>query len=182
MLRHVFAMISAALILAACTPPDAAMREQSVQLTGVVRGINADTRRLVVEGEDRTVVYRVSDEVRNFNQIEVGDRVTLDYYESVAVAMADPDDPGETLTDVFGMRAPEGERPGAAGAAVTTFVVELISYDAATGIATIRTPEGRVTSVRVAEELRRFASTRQPGDRILVLVEEAVAVGVTPAA
>ena len=36
-------------------------------------------------------------------------------------------------------------------------------------------------SVTVAEELRRFAATRQPGDRIVVAVEEAIAVAVTPA-
>lgn len=183
MLRNciTLAAMAVGLALSACGVPETASREEAVQLTGVVRGVDTETRRLTVEGRERTVIYRVSDEVRNFDQIEVGDRVTLDYYESVAVAMADPDDPGDALTDTFGARAGAGERPGLAGATVTTFVVEFIAFDASTGIATIRTPEGDVMSVRVAEELRRFARTRSPGDRILVLVEEAVAVGVTPA-
>jgi Cu/Ag efflux protein CusF len=181
MLRHMLAATIFGLTLSACAAPETASREETVSLTGVVRGVDTGSRRLTVEGPDRTVVYRVSDEVRNFDQIEVGDRVSLNYYESVAVAMADPDDPGDALTDTFGARSAEGARPGAVGAAVTTFVVELVAYDAPTGIATIRTPQGEVRSVRVARELRRFAAARDPGDRILVLVEEAVAVGVAPA-
>jgi hypothetical protein len=181
MLRRGFAIAALGLVLSACGVPETASREETISLTGTVRAVNLDTRRLLVAGENRQVLYRVSEDVENFDQIEVGDRITLDYYESVAVAMADPDDSGEALTDAFGARAPAGARPGAIGAQVTTFVVELISYDAQTGIATIRTPEGQVTSVRVARELRRFAATRQPGDRILVAVQEAVAVGVTPA-
>ncbi len=170
-----------AIALAACAIPETASREETVELTGVVRGIDVEARRLVIEGEDRTVVYRVSDEVRNLAEVQVGDEVALEYYEGVALAMADPADSGEAITDTFAGRAPEGARPAAGVASVTSFVVELISYDGGTGIATIRTPEGAVTSVRVAEEFRRFASTREPGDRILVLVEEAVAVGVSPA-
>jgi hypothetical protein len=181
MLRHTLAAIAIGMGLSACTPPDFAQREETVSLTGVVRGVDTASRRLVVEGEDRTVVYRVSDEVRNFDQIEVGDRITLDYVESVAVAMADPQDPGEPLVDVFGARAPEGARPGVVGASVGTVVVDFVDYDPATHVARIRGPEGNVTSVRVAEELRGFAATRQPGDRILILVEQAVAVAVTPA-
>jgi hypothetical protein len=175
------AMICAMLALSACTPPESAGYEESVSLTGTVTSIDTASRRVVIEGPERTVLFRVSDEARNFDQVEVGDRVTLDYVESVAVAMADPEDSGEPLVDVFGVRAPEGQRPGMAGAMIGTVVVELVDYDPRTHVARIRGPEGNVTPVNVAPELRRFAATRQPGDRVLVLVEEAVAVNVTPA-
>jgi hypothetical protein len=171
-----------ALVAAGCTPPETASRQETVSVTGTVLAIDPGSRRVAVEGDERTVVYRVSDEARNFEQVEVGDEITLDYYESVAVAMADPDDSGEPLTDVFGVRAPEGTRPGVAGGQITTFVVELVSYNPSTAVATVRLPDGRVTAVTVAEELRRFAATRQPGDRVLVLIEEAVALEVTPVA
>ncbi len=178
-----FAATLAALVASACTPPESASRQETVSVTGTVLAIDPESRRVAVEGGDGgTVVYRVSDEARNFGQIEAGDEITLDYYESVAVAMADPDDSGEPLTDVFGVRAPEGARPGVAGGQITTFVVELVSYNPSTAVATLRLPDGRVTAVTVAEELRRFAATRQPGDRVLVLIEEAVALEVTPVA
>ncbi len=169
------------LALAACAVPETASREDTFEVTGVVLAVDTESRRLTLEGEDRTILYRVSDEVRNLDQVEVGDEVTLSYYEAVALAMADPADDGAPLSDAFAGRAPEGAKPAAGVASVTSFVVELLDYDQGTGIATIRMPQGNTTSVRVAEELRRFASTRQPGDRILVLIEEALAVEVVPA-
>lgn len=174
------AIFSAALTLAACTPPESASRSESISVTGTVTAIDQASRRVVVQGQDRTVQYRVSDEVQNFDQVEVGDLVSLDYVESVAVAMADPDDSGEPIVDVFGGRAEPGQRPGALGAMIGTVVVEFISYDPRSHIAQIRTPEGEVVSVSVAQQLRRFASTRQPGDRIIIAIEQAVAVAVTP--
>ena len=152
-----------------------------MQLTGTVEAIDKASRRVLVQGPDRTILYRVSDEVRNFDQVEVGDTITLNYVETVAVAMADPDDTGEPLVDIFGARAEEGQRPGALGATIGTVVVDFIDYDPRTHIARVRTPDGEVLSVTVAEELRRFASTRLAGDRILIAVEEAVAINVTPA-
>jgi hypothetical protein len=176
------AAIAATVALSACTPPETASRTESISVAGTVTAIDKASRRVVVQGPDRTVQYRVSDEVQNFDQVEVGDEVTLEYFESVAVAMADPEDTGESLVDVFGARADPGQRPGALGAMVGTVVVEFIGYDPRSHVAEIRTPEGEIVSVTVAEELRRFASTRQPGDRVLIAVEEAVAVEVTPAA
>lgn len=180
-LRPGLAVMTIAAAVSACTPPESAGYEESISLTGTVRSIDNASRRIVVEGDDRTVLYRVSNKVRNFDQVEVGDRITLDYVESVAVAMADPNDSGEGLVDVFGARAPEGAKPGALGAMVGTVVVDFMDYAPRTHVARIRMPDGVVTSVTVAEELRRFAATRQAGDRIIVAVEEAVAIEVTPA-
>ena len=136
-----------------------------MQLTGTVEAIDKASRRVLVQGPDRTILYRVSDEVRNFDQVEVGDTITLNYVETVAVAMADPDDTGEPLVDIFGARAEEGQRPGALGATIGTVVVDFIDYDPRTHIARVRTPDGEVLSVTVAEELRRFASTGLAGDK-----------------
>jgi hypothetical protein len=165
-----------------CTPPEVAQREQTIELTGVVRAIDKADRRVVIEGPERTIQFRVSEEAQNFEQVEVGDRVTLDYFQSVAVTMADPEDSGEALTSALGVRTAPGAMPGAAGASITSLVVELVSYDRQDAIAVIRTPEGEQMSLPVAREMRSFAAARQPGDRILVVIEEAVAVGVTPVA
>lgn len=185
MVRNAFAAaaLAGALALSACSqPPQMAEREQTLTLTGVVQAIDRENRRVVVRGEDRTVQYRVGRQVRNFDQIEVGDQVTLDYIERVAVAMADPADSGEPITDILGVRAPAGARPGAAGVSVSSVVVEFLGYDAAENRASIRWPDGTEQSVFVAEELRRFAATRAVGDRVLVIVEQAMAVAVTPGA
>lgn len=181
MLRRILAVTGLVIgvAVAGCTPADVAQSEQTVELTGVVRGVDRANRRVVIQGPQRTVQFRVSDEVRNFDQVDVGDRVTLDYRQTIAVTMADPNDPGEALSDTFAGRSPEGTRPAVAGVTITSLVVDLVSYDRASGVAVIRTPEGEEMSVLVARSMRGFASARQPGDRILVVIEEAVAVAVT---
>lgn len=173
--------ISMGLALAACAPMrDFAQMKQSLSATGTVEAIDSENRRVVVRSGNRTILYRVSNEVRNLDQVQVGDVITLDYVESVAVAMADPEDSGEPLIDVYGMRAPEGARPGGAGTTIATAVVEFLGYDSRSHIAQFRTPDGEETSALVPRKLRHFAASRESGDKVLVLVEQAVAVSVTP--
>jgi len=54
-------------------------------------------------------------------------------------------------------------------------------YDANTGLATYRTPDGLVRRSVVPPNLRAFAADRGPGARVLVTMTKAVAVSVTPA-
>jgi len=179
------ATLAVALSLSACGPMTStasAQREDVVTRTGVVRLIDKESRRVLIEGPDRTVLYRIGPQVRNFDQVEVGDTVTLTATETVAVAMADAADTGEPLVDVYGARAPKGERPGAVAGQVQTLVVTFLGYNEKTKQAQIRLPDGEVRVVNVAPELQSFARSRVIGDRILVLIEQAVAISVTPAA
>ena len=70
--------------------------------------------------------------------------------------------------------------PGAAAVASTSMVVTLINYNANTGIASFRTPDGLTRQTAVRPDLRTFAQSLSPGARVLVSVTEAVAVTVTP--
>jgi len=176
------ATLVAALALSGCfEAPESAEREESVSVTGVVRAIDKDARRFVVEGDNATIQYRVSDEVRNFDQLAVGDKIVVTYLEYVAATMADPEDSGDVAVDSFGERAPTGAKPGAIGGTVESLVVDFIDYNANNHVARIRMPDGALRSVTVPEEFRRFAGTRQTGDRVLVVIQKAVAVSVTPA-
>ncbi len=57
-------------------------------------------------------------------------------------------------------------------------IVDFISYNPQTAVATFRTPDGSVTTAQVSPELRDFAAGLQSGDRVDVTMTQAVAVSI----
>jgi hypothetical protein len=117
-------------------------------------------------------------EVRNLEQLAAGDTVRLDFYEAIAVNMADPADPGDVQESVLLGRAPQGALPGGVAAVTTSLVVDVMAYDPDSRVATVRTPSGAVRRVTVAPALASFAAQRRPGDRVAVTITEALAVSI----
>ncbi|SNS14632.1 hypothetical protein [Tropicimonas sediminicola] len=158
-----------------------AERSETVTLTGTIEEVDLESRLFKVRDGRTAVVFRAGPQVQNLDQVMVGDQVTLDYYESVAVGMADPDDPGTAVGEVIGGVAAPGERPAAGVIGSVTGVVEFVSYDPDTQIATVKLQDGTLETARVQPEMQAFAAARVPGDRIVVVIDRAVAIAVTAA-
>jgi hypothetical protein len=70
---------------------------------------------------------------------------------------------------------------GFAGGNMVDMVVEFVSYDASTGVATVKTPDGAMRSFWVNPAMRDFAAARRPGDRVAIEATNAAAVSITKA-
>lgn len=180
-------ILPAALIAACLAVPlhaqstDSAERSETVTLSGLIEAIDPETREVSIAGDNgNRAVFEAGEEVANFDQLEVGDRVTLEYTEAVALSMANPGDEDTAEVVVADARAQLGEKPGAAMAAMVSFVVELVSYDAETQMATVIFPDGGEHQLPVHEKMLDFAASKQPGDQILVAIGQSAAVVVTP--
>jgi hypothetical protein len=176
-----FVFAAALFVVTACAPPDFAERTDTKERTLTVREIDRVNRSFAVTGDGQRFNLRVSDAVVNFDQIEVGDKLNVTYFESVAVGMALPEDDGETLALEGVVFAPEGAKPGIAGADLVSTVVEFVSYDPKTKVAVLKTMEGNIFAAEVRRELRKFAAARVPGDRIAVDIATGFAVAIEPA-
>ncbi len=183
--RHAIGLM-AALLLMACSEMGVGARhggteETLVSASATVELINHSTRDVVLRDnvDGTTFAVTAGPEVRNLDQVEAGDQVNIDFYQSVTASMADPSDTGEPAGAVVAGRAAEGAQPGALAVASESMVVTLISYDAGTGLATFRSPDGLTRRAVVPPDLRTFAAARSPGARILVTMTKAVAVSVT---
>lgn len=179
-----FALIGALFataLAAACTQaPTPATQETLLTASATVESVNRSTREVRLRDNSGGGVFSVQagPEVRNFDQLERGDQVTVDYYQAMTVAMANASDvSGDTA--VLAGRAPEGARPGGLALITTDVVVEFQSYDPDTGVATFVAPDGSVRQTLVEPNLRDFAAQRQRGDRILVTITEGMAVTIT---
>ena len=112
--------------------------------------LNDDLAKYASDGTILKLMFQPNEErhagrfyfVASAPQLAAGDRVQMDFYQSTTVSMASPEDPGAAETTVLAGRAPEGATPGAMAAVSTSLVVTLSSYDAKSGLAIFRTPDG----------------------------------------
>jgi translation elongation factor P/translation initiation factor 5A len=178
-LKSLAAFAIVATVTACAAPPEPASRSQTLEATAVVESIDVKTRNIHLKTEDgRELTIVAGPEVRNFDQIEPGDRIKAIYYESVAVEMAADDATGSDAVAAVG-RAPEGEKPGAFVGASVREIVTIVSFDPGTNIVVFTTPDGFTTSLVVKPEMREFARAVKPGDRVDVTYTQSLAIGVT---
>jgi hypothetical protein len=189
-MRRIVLLMIAAPLLGACADnlappveqqpaPTSAVRETLVTRTAMVQDVDYETRQVLLRGDQGGLLELVAGpEVRNLGQLAPGDTVRLEYYEGVALQMAAPGMPGDAVGAAAVDRAPLGSTPGAGVAAIVDMIVDFIAYDPATAVATFRTPDGSIRQVVVHPEMRAFAESRAPGDRVEVTMAQAVATTV----
>jgi hypothetical protein len=163
---------------------DAAARVNVTTITATVEAIDLPSRVVGLVGpEGNALVVQVGDEVRNLDQVKVGDRVRVEYFEGLLAELLPPgsDPRAVALTDAVARAAP-GERPaGGMGEAVSARVV-IEFVDTLRNVVHFTGPKGKKRVIRVEKpEFRAMLRTLKPGDVVELTYFEAVAVKVEPA-
>jgi hypothetical protein len=177
------AMIAIAQDVAVIDEP--AFVSEVTQLSATVMDIQPDSRLVSLrtdEGQEFTV--QAGEDVRNFDQIEVGDEVNVAYYEALAaeVTTAPPSDDDEGVVVIDTTRAPIGEDPAGAVGLVYTAIVTIDEVDPESNTVAFTGPEGEPRQLTVQRpEMQEFIRGLNEGDRVQVTYGEALAVSVTPA-
>lgn len=173
-------------VLVACMhkPPEPVVSDRLVQKTAIVEAVYMPSRMVALRTEDgvQSAVV-VGPEVRNLDQVEVGDHVVVSYYEGIAAEVKKPGTGVEGVQEETSTaRSPEGARPaGAVGSAVRT-TVKIESVDTSVNTVTFRRQDGLVRTLAVrTPEGQRFIKGLRPGDEVEVTYTEAVAIEVRPA-
>jgi Cu/Ag efflux protein CusF len=158
--------------------PSGKLSEGLVTTTARVKSIDQKTRMVTLETADRGLVkFRAGDEVRNLAQVKVGDEVTASYYESLAFQVKKAGE-SELGTEVGeqAARAKLGEKPGIAGARVTTVTTKITGIDKQAGTVTLEDEDGESVTVKARNpaNLERV----DVGDLVEITRTEAVGVSV----
>ena len=169
----------------AVTPQgDAAASVTVSKVTATVEAIDLATRMVTIVGpEGNAFVLQAGEKVRNLDQVKVGDKVTVEYYEGLVAELNAPGaSPKEvTLTDAM-IKAAPGERPAGAVGEATTATVVIEYVDAVRHVVRFKGPLGKSRIVKVVKpEFRTMLKSLKPGDQVTLTYFEAVAVGVEPA-
>jgi hypothetical protein len=154
---------------------------QAMEGSAVITAIDKATRAITLKrakGDEVRIV--AGSEVKNFDQLKVGDTVNVTYVESLALELKKGGGMKVEKTEKAGA---VGAKPGATPAGLAgrqvTVVGDVIKLDAATQTITVKGPERTVElKARDPEQFKLIAV----GDQIQATYTEALAVSVTPAA
>lgn len=182
--------LSLALIvaMAACsTAPEAETPTEvaAVQITasGTVTAIDTPNRLITVRNQNNEEVQVHADEtVRNFDQIRIGDVVSLDYTRSIAVDIqpAGSGEAGAYIKEDEDV-AKLGEKPRAGVSETVTVLAPILAIDTTKNTITVKGPRGNVVELDVVRpEHQARLSQLKVGDLLRVAFTEAVAVSVRP--
>ena len=154
---------------------------RTIELTVQVVAIDRPTRKVTLKGPEGKVAEVVAgSEVRNFDQIRIGDRVVVRYIEALSLELRKATTGGPDITATGAVaRARAGERPGGAVAGQVTAVADVIAVDPANMVITLRGPRGNIVDLRV-QNPDHFKVVKV-GDRVDVTYTEALALSVEPA-
>jgi hypothetical protein len=162
--------------------PGKATAVRTVEISAQVTGIDKATRTLTLKGPQGDVVDVVaSDEVRNFDQIKVGDSVVARYLAALTLELRKTKvAAGDVKVREEAAKAKPGARPAVAGARQVSLVAEVVALDPAHKTISLKGPKGRVVTIDV-QNPEQFKVVKQ-GDQVDVTYTEALALSVEPKA
>lgn len=180
-----------AVLLAACAKepqePAPVTIEGTEEVSATVEAIDVNTRMVVLRESDGTeFAVVVPEDVRNLEQVKVGDRVVTRYRESFGAQLrkrgdgsGDTQEPAVSTTSA---RAADGAMPSVTSSTQTSQTVRITNVDTKNHIVSFYGSDGlaRVLPVR-SPEGKEFIAGLKAGDEVELTYTEAVAMSVEPA-
>ena len=149
----------------------------TVTATVTVQSVNAADRTVVLQRPDGSqTTYECGPEVRNFDQIKVGDHVTVTAAEELALALVKGGVPPAAGTSSAIVRAPQGAKPGGQIVDTVAFTAKVVSVDAMGREVTLQMPTGPNKTVKVGPDIN--LANVNPGDDVGVRLTRAIAISV----
>jgi hypothetical protein len=173
-------MVLSATFASAQQPTDA-VRDQ-ITLRGKVEGVDQKARTVTVRGEKGNVVtIDMPKSGLPFDQLQVGDEVTIAYFDRVGVRIKAADEPAVDRTDppVATPSATAGILPGATVASQRVTTVTITAWDPATRVVSFTGPGGTKYERRLGDAIdAKVLAALKVGDRVDVTRTEAVRLSV----
>ena len=165
----------------AAGPPPSYKDSRTTTATATVTAVDLGTRMVTLRDVDgRSLTVQAGDQVRNLAQVQVGDRVKVEYTEAIVVDVVKADGSSPDAAAAAGAaRAPLGDKPAGAVAQVTTVSASIMAIDRQTNRVTLRGPAGndRVIQVKDPKKLENVAV----GDMVYATYTESLAISVEQA-
>jgi hypothetical protein len=151
-----------------------------------VGAITATSKVIKVDASKRTVTltneageantYKLGKNVRNFDQIKVGDRVKATLLESVAVTVSKSGAPPDAGARGVVAVAPKGEMPSVVMAKTKQITAKIVSVDPQARTVTVEGPMGGKPTIKVGPNVN--LGELQTGDQVTLRVTDALAIRV----
>ena len=154
---------------------------REAKISAQVVGIDKATRTVTLKGPKGNVVDIVAgDEVRNFDQVKLGDFVVARYMQALTLELKKTKGGVREATErEAAVRAQPGERPAGAVGRQVTALADVIDVNPKNKTITLKGPKGNVVTLDVHNP-DHFKVVKK-GDQVEVVYTEALALSVEPA-
>jgi len=149
-----------------------------VEMTAKIVAIDHDARLITLtdeDGESETIF--AGPEVKRFDELKVGDKVTFRYYESLVTSIRKPGEAAPAPAGDPTLVRGTGAKPSATMSQQATATVTITELDPKLGSVTVKTEEGRTMSFQV-EDKKNLKGVKV-GDRVDITYTAAVMITVT---
>lgn len=158
--------------------PGKAMVADSVEVTATVVGLDKATRTVTLKGPQRTIDVVAGDEVRNFDQIRLGDRVVARYQRALSLELKKSRAVLGGSQAEMTARAQPGAQPAAIAGRTMTVLADVVAVDPEKSTISLKGPRGDVVDLQVHNP--DHFKVVKVGDQVEAVYTEAVAVAVMP--
>ncbi len=154
---------------------------QTHKIVATVESIDAAKRHVTLKGPKGNVLpLTVGPDVRNLEQVKVGDRVVVRYAEALSLTlMKDGKELRSSTEASTGARAKAGERPGGVVAEEVKVTADVIGVNRKTHMVTLRGPN-EVVDLHVVDPQQ--LKLIKVGDQVDAVYAQALALSVEPVA
>ncbi len=182
-MRTTIGVLAAAFLLLNSLPalaekPGAVVGEGRIAIA-TVTAVDKDTRAVTLTRDDGdTLTFRAGPEVRNFAQIEVGDKVTATYYQGLVVFVVPPGEAPAASETESAWRAALGEKPAGHYTRSVNISATVEAVDLATRNVTLRGPKGNRLTLTVGDHVKNLDEVKV-GDLVAAGYTESIDIAVT---
>ena len=162
------------------TAPGKGVAVQTIKGTATITAVDKATRDITLKGpQGREMTITAGPDVKNFDQLKVGDQVDMQYVEALTLQLRKQGDKVVAKTEkTDAVGAKKGETPGGAVGRQVTVVANVVAVDPAKQVVTLKGPNQTV-DLRV-QDPAQFKNIAV-GDQVEATFTQAFAVAVEPA-
>jgi hypothetical protein len=160
------------------SPKPGMFASQTSTMEAVVEAIDHEARLVTLKRADGTsVTFTPGPDVRNLDQVNVGDMLHVEYSQTVRILVADAGDIDPAAGAVSAMtRSEEGEMPAMAAVDTKVILAKVVAIDLDNMTYKLEFPDGSVNEyVAMVEENLKMAAV---GDTVAIEVTESVIAAV----
>lgn len=154
------------------------VEENTVTVTAKVAAIDHVDRAVsLLTTDGQSINFQAGPEVKNLDQVDVGDVVRATYYESLVYELMQHGEgaPGVAVADAAGSAEP-GEKPAAGVARMVAVTATVVALDRKVPSATFKLPSGEEKTIKVRDPQRLTGV--KVGDLVEFTYTQAVAIDV----
>ena len=149
-----------------------------VVITAEVVAIDRVDRVVTLLGPEGNVVdIEVGHAARNFDQVEIGDQLKVEYYESVALYIGKKGEKPDAAAGMITARSAKGEKPAGVAVEAVDVSATIAAIDKKKRTVTLEMPDGRKVNTKVDKSVKAF-ETLKKGDSVHARYTEAIAISV----